>query len=381
MNNKLFIPNKIRVGFQARGDTYTKMLAYVIYYDQKGVLRKEQSWQQWRDKNIEAKEFDNVPTEGFVLNKGVGGVRCSYGWNARQEYVRVYDPRNFEFEISVPNLLFILRECDCSRGKGLEGKFVYAWNGTTLVLVPASSQEYKESMGFTGLQGKSVKAKELIEGATYKTKKAEELIYIGKRKKYNVSFSNYYMERKTDHHKDPFFIFWDGKRFIFLKNTNQLACVANDGVAPNYAELAEKYDKSIYGSKPVELFLKKSKRKYPTEWAVPSGNGFIQYACSYHKGELERATRQAVVSLDKDSLVCDERNSYAEWNNPRSSRNLNSYPSWLRERNTMQKVEPTQDRLWVKLESGATYMVNGRYLIEESPTAQETQEENDDGEY
>ena len=116
--DQLFIPKKINVGFQNRSDTYTQKLAYVIYYDLKGVLRKEKSWNSWRDHKIPNVEFANDPTEGFVLNKGVGGGRSS--WNRRNEYIRVYDPRDFEFEISVANLLFILRECDCSRGKGTD---------------------------------------------------------------------------------------------------------------------------------------------------------------------------------------------------------------------------------------------------------------------
>lgn len=66
MNSNLFIPNRIRVGFQTRNDTYTKKLAYVIYYDEKGKLRKEPSWNSWRDKKIDPEEFDNVPTEASV---------------------------------------------------------------------------------------------------------------------------------------------------------------------------------------------------------------------------------------------------------------------------------------------------------------------------
>ena len=102
MDESIFLPKTIRVGFQHRDDTYTKKLAYVIYYDEKGKLRKEASWSSWRDSNIEPEEYDNIPTEGFVLNKKVGGYKSD--WNFRQAYVRVYDPRGFEFEITVPNL-------------------------------------------------------------------------------------------------------------------------------------------------------------------------------------------------------------------------------------------------------------------------------------
>ena len=74
MKANIFIPKKINVGFQNRDDTYTGKLAYVIYYDEKGKLRKEKSWNSWRDQNIPNEEFDNVPISGFVLNKRAGGV-------------------------------------------------------------------------------------------------------------------------------------------------------------------------------------------------------------------------------------------------------------------------------------------------------------------
>ena len=109
MKTNIFIPKKIKVGFQTRNDTYTKKLAYVIYYDQSNKLRKETSWNSWRDKNIEPEDYDNEPISGFVLNKKVGGVEESY-YDVRKTYVRVFDPRGFEFEITIPNLLYILEK-------------------------------------------------------------------------------------------------------------------------------------------------------------------------------------------------------------------------------------------------------------------------------
>ena len=63
------IPRKINVGFQERKDTYTGKLGYVIYYDDKGKLCKEKSWNNWRNKSIPNQEFDNEPISGFVLIK------------------------------------------------------------------------------------------------------------------------------------------------------------------------------------------------------------------------------------------------------------------------------------------------------------------------
>lgn len=181
MNNiSLFIPNKINVGFQTRRDTYTQKLAYIIYYDNKGVLRKENSWQSWRDKSIPNIEFDNVPIEGFVLNKHAGGYKS--GWDYRQSYIRVYDPRDFEFEITVENLLYILEYCDSIKGKGLEGKFVYAWNGPELVLLPENSSDYQQLVNYNKIleNPEKITNKTLVPGYTYLDKKNNSLLYLGR---------------------------------------------------------------------------------------------------------------------------------------------------------------------------------------------------------
>ncbi len=113
------VPPKISIGFQNRSDTYTGKLGFVVRTSKNGKISSEKSWNGWRDDKIKPLVVDNEPTEGFVLNKGVGGARNSYSWNARNEYIRVYDPRGFEFEITVPNLLFILQECSAIKGKDL----------------------------------------------------------------------------------------------------------------------------------------------------------------------------------------------------------------------------------------------------------------------
>ena len=106
MKTNIFIPKRINVGYQERSDTYTGKLGYIIYYDEKGKLRKETSWQNWRDDSIPSNEFENEPIKGFILNKKAGGYK--YSWNTRQTYCRVFDPRGFEFEITIENLLYIL---------------------------------------------------------------------------------------------------------------------------------------------------------------------------------------------------------------------------------------------------------------------------------
>lgn len=205
MNDSIFIPKKIRVGFQKRTDTYTNKLAYVIYYDQKGKLRKQASWDSWRDQKISPEEFENVPTEGFVLNKKVGGYK--YHWDARQTYVRVYDPRGFEFEITIPNLLYILEHTSSIKGKGLEGEFVYGWDGAALVLLPTSSPDYQELMKLNSKRFDSVKigAKNLIPGYEYLGVNNKKYVYMG----------------CFDAYEDMYF--FDGKQFQTNKSLEKYA--------------------------------------------------------------------------------------------------------------------------------------------------------------
>jgi len=250
MQDKLYIPKRLNVGFQNRKDTYTGKLAYVIYWDDKGILRKEKSWEGWRDKKISPQEIENIPTEGFVLNKDVGGVRHSYhDWNARMEKVRVYDPRGFEFEINIPNLLFILQECTSVKGKGLDGEFVYAWAGTELILIPTCCAEYKSSTEYTSLQSKKVGKSDMVEGCSYTTKNNEQLIYIG-RFDYNFIYGYGPMVKCEKQH-----VFYNQKTNRFVPQSGFTKIAKKDTEVPvdNYAELVEKFTSGINGSKIVGI--------------------------------------------------------------------------------------------------------------------------------
>lgn len=188
-NTRMFIPKIINVGYQQRKDTYTGKLAYVVYTDEKGIIRKEASWNSWCHSSLGKDTFDNTPTSGFVLNKHVGGYKSD--WNFRQSYCRVYDPRGFEFEISIENLLFILDNCNCMVGKGLEGEFVYAWQGTELVLLPVNTETYTKASEYTSVisENKTFTKKDLQIGDIYKDKNDKCHIYLGEYCKYSNIWS------------------------------------------------------------------------------------------------------------------------------------------------------------------------------------------------
>jgi len=225
---------------------------------------------------VEPVEFDNIPTAGFVLNKKAGGT--SSGWDHRQTYCRVYDPRGWEFEITIPNLLFLLEECSSFKGKGLEGEFVYSWEGKDLVLLPVSSYDYKLGQRFTELQSKKIGKKDLVEGCSYITSKQETLLYLGQ---YDVSESYYSNNTEIE------YAYWRNlghsinntnftKRHVFqnmtnntvfdsepevkysyefLKSFSTLKEKVSDTIDPNFAKYVEEFQKTHFYSKASSLVV------------------------------------------------------------------------------------------------------------------------------
>jgi len=324
MKSSIFIPEKINVGYQERKDTYTQKLAYIIYFDQTGKLRKETSWNSWRDNKIENNIYENEPTSGFVLNKKAGGY--SSGWNHRQTYVRVYDPRGFEFEISVPNLLYILENTNSIKGKGLEGDFVYGWDGKDLLLIPTSSPDYVEISEFNKvIQNKlKLKGKDLKLGATYLTKDNAEWIYLGRFDKWERDYKNKIIDENGSY-SYPFAN--KGKEYFFkressygdgietIKTLSKFIGVVSEECVENYAELMDKLEHSSYYS-PID----DSKDEY----------------VSYTKEELEETLEKSYwkkLYLENNKRVeirkTDDGKYYYQIENP----NRNSSYGWGRNSN------------------------------------------------
>jgi hypothetical protein len=257
---KLFIPKRIKIGFRERKDTFTGKLAYVIYFDEKGILRKQKSWDGWRSDEIEPIEYENLPQSGFVLNKG---IQRHHDWsNSGRSVVRVYDNRDFEFEITVDNLLGILMHSDVSK-RDITEECVFAWSGTELVLLPCNSNEYQESITYTAKQDCTVSAKSLVPGLRYVKKKSDDIYtYIGRFEWWvfedvlqSESESNYrnYCERAGRNHvsKGKKHIFWDGDRFCLL-SVNTLSAAVSEDVVENYAFLVDDFFHTTHSQAIVE---------------------------------------------------------------------------------------------------------------------------------
>jgi len=273
MQTNIFLPSKIKVGFNLREDTYTGKLGYIIYFDGK-VWRKEGSWENWRQKvgqkisvradgswtqreltvedGVEPLEFDNTPIEGFVLNKKAGGNR--YSWNPRQTYCRVYDPRGFEFEITIPNLLYILENTNSIKGKGLEGKFIYGWQGKDLILIPESSPEYQDMFEFTRLkQLKPLVKKEMVIGNIYKTNINEKHLYMGLHEVNEPKYSADYLKEVDNYFNvKKLHVFYNYKTDKIVLNPNTKHCVEFLETETNYFDYLDRFQKSFFCSKFID---------------------------------------------------------------------------------------------------------------------------------
>jgi len=269
MKTNLFIPTKIKVGFQKRTDTFTGKLAYVIYYDEKGKIRKETSWSNWRDDKIEAVEFDNTARNGFLFNKGI--KRDGYHWGSGRSVIRVYDPRDFEFEITVDNLIGILMHSDVSKRDIVEN-CVYAWTGGDLVLLPTNSEEYRQSVEYTARQSHKVSARDLVPGRQYTQKKHDEILtYVGRYEWYDMV---YHYEHDTNDSVQTF----KGKKHIFAEagskpgsvsfKPNPVASLSgevSEDIVDNYASLVDQYYGSIHSQPISKLIIDVDGAEYDAE--------------------------------------------------------------------------------------------------------------------
>lgn len=154
-------------------------LAYVTY-KKNGKLYKEKSFNSWRNEKIEPKTFDNTAQGGFRVLFNVGG--CKSGWNVRQTYFRVEDPRGFEFEITAANFTSILEQETIVKGV-LSGKYAYAWESTELKLIPEESEEYRKAVYFnTAVNDKNEKVTKdnIVVGQGYCLRNHENGYYLGR---------------------------------------------------------------------------------------------------------------------------------------------------------------------------------------------------------
>jgi hypothetical protein len=320
MHDKLYIPKTITIGFRKRDDTFTGKLAYVIYTDHTGKLRKEASWNSWRDHKIATVTVDNAPQQGFTFNKGV--KRDGY-WGSGRSVIRVWDPRDFEFEISVDNLIGILMHADVSK-RDITEPCVFAWNGTELILLPTNSLEYQESTKHTEKQGKKFSAKELTAGFTYSLKedRTTRVVYLGRFPRFTIdqvdedgetTRRGYFSRGRRQtlkSNKGHVFINVDSKMIVIKDPSKYIDEVVSEEVHPAFASFVDTYYSSaesqpIAGVRvnpvvPSDDQLQSYYSWYSHDW-IKWNDEFVELAISAHDHTI---TVQRLARWDDTSMTC-----------------------------------------------------------------------------
>lgn len=165
--------------------------------------------------------------------------------------IRVYDTRDFEFEISIDNLIGILMYSDISK-RDIQEECVFAWDGKDLILLPVNSEEYQQSITYTKKQSLSVSAKTLVKGHTYTQKKSNtKLVYMGYYDYYD------YVKYSLNHtHLGKKHIFYDvDKKTFAIPTVSTLASVIDDSIYASFADIDQKLHNSIHFTELKSLTL------------------------------------------------------------------------------------------------------------------------------
>lgn len=340
---QLFIPSRIKVGFQTRTECFTGQLAYIIYYDSTGKLRKEKSFNGWIDPAIPTLELDNVLRSGFILNKDVTRDSWSH-YSSGRSMIRVYDDRGFEFEITPSNLLFILMNTNCNK-RELEGEFIYAWDGKELVLLPANCEEYKAANQFTSLQGKKIGVRDLVPGCIYQTKKQVNLTYLGKYDWYDYTWCNKSYEVV--------------KRYVFINDINKLVPLTgltslsvklNELPVDNYVDLLEIMNCSKNISPISHLTLTQ---------LTPNTNNDISYVYKDINGLIYRYYVYGYLPLTSSHITLGNCKLVTVSNNVVNLTNVN-YNSYSC------RITVTKDNLLMNYSDLVVHLVNGKQYIKDN---------------
>lgn len=139
MKNMKFY-DKYYVGFQKnryKNNEAFRILGFATYVAaDKAFEKRKETVDRWRDKEIQPITFDNVPMSGFKICDVV-----SRHHNDNKKF-RIEDPRGFELEIDVYNLMDIINKHTIVNGTIVE-PMLWGREDTNNYLISSNSEEYK----------------------------------------------------------------------------------------------------------------------------------------------------------------------------------------------------------------------------------------------
>jgi hypothetical protein len=177
------IPKELAVVLNARevtdkvesadGDD-TIALGFVSYRDAgTNQIHHKSSMDKWGDKNMLRFSYINEPTTGFRV---VGFVSR---WSTSNKFIRIEDPRGFQFEVSIDNFVDLLRETTVVNAI-IQDKVVYGWDDAGISLYKENSKKYLEGKeNFEDITSPTVSMRSINIGNIIKLKNGKTVQYCG----------------------------------------------------------------------------------------------------------------------------------------------------------------------------------------------------------
>lgn len=221
------IPKQIIVGFDNRN---YGLLGFVTSYEE-GKIAQETSFNSWRDKKIDTIVYDNSPFTDLEI---VTYVERGYTSN---KLVRVKHPNGFFFELTISNLVELLRSCSVVNGK-IQGNLVFYYERGCHV-TNLDSDKCKELREAEALASKpNFKAKDLKIKKVYKGKNNFDYIYLGKFTFYYLCQPNEFNLLTTEQTVHAFYIPKQG--YCFEKSPSSLALKEERDLLPDQDGISSK---------------------------------------------------------------------------------------------------------------------------------------------
>ena len=243
------IPEKIILGKRQTGNQ-----GYLVFSKPDGSIKNEVRFKKWVCEELGGKisNIENEALSGFSIISTVGG---NGGYDKRQAYVQVKDPRGFVIEITDENFIEICKNFGVNKGV-LDGEYVYAFDDkyASLCLVNVLDKvcgEYKQNT----IEYYTPKTKEKVEHFSFKNLKPGMIyrakyiygyvlaMYLGKFNLYDEvciddsvqGVARKYIDKKRSTKSHLFVInsgkYYDRYKILALRNTNILSEYKN---CPSY---------------------------------------------------------------------------------------------------------------------------------------------------
>jgi hypothetical protein len=175
-NHTIRIFPKHYVGFtdsQYDGDVVP--FAFMTHYEDNAAGRKRQAQvDSWSRGKMNSTIIDNTPMIGFRVSRGLRRL----GWTHHATSVRIEDPRGFEVDISVSNMMMLTDNNLLENGEILR-ECVWGRDGGMNVLLPVNSSPYLAATVNTERMASTVNSRSVALGDTVLLKNGQQGRYLG----------------------------------------------------------------------------------------------------------------------------------------------------------------------------------------------------------